>query len=73
MASAPFIQLAIGAVDGSNASFQTIDDYIPGTVVPFLNGQEVIPSKMTEVPPNTFVLQFPPAVGDVVSVYYVRV
>lgn len=63
-----------GAINGSNATFTTAHDFVPGQVVVRVNGlgQEII-SDFQTVGTRTITLNVSPGVGEKVQVDYKRV
>lgn len=65
------IEEAIGVVDGVNYTFFTTSAYVPNSVRYWLNGQLLLPDRLTEIDPLTgeVLLETTPAlyVGDVVQ------
>lgn len=67
----PRHELLAGDVDGVNRVFATALDYVPGSLVPILNGQTVLEQGFAEQPPRGVQLEYPPKPGDQVVAYYV--
>lgn len=61
-----------GAIDGVNQDYTTAQDYQPGTLMIYYNGNRLrITTDYTETGSNTFHLTFVPQVGDSLIVDYI--
>jgi hypothetical protein len=67
------IQVAAGAVNGTNTIFSVSVPYVAGTTQIFLNGHAKVSSfadGWTELGGNKIQMKVAPEVGDVVQVYF---
>ena len=68
-----FSETPIGVVDGTNTVFLTTNSYTTGKTYLYKNGQQlVIPADYTESDDKEITFVFPPIVGDVLFIQYVR-
>lgn len=68
-----FGETPAGAIDGSNATFTTAFDFVPGKIVVFLNGllQKIVTHYNTSGT-TTILFNDSPHVGDIVEVNYIK-
>lgn len=71
--AAAVLEPVIGAVNGSNRDFRTASQYVPGTLVVFLNGLALAADTddgWIELGGNRFRMKTAPFAADAVQVYY---
>jgi hypothetical protein len=68
-----YAEALIGVVDGVNTVFNTTYSYQATKTYPYKNGQQQIaPADYTESADKEITFTFPPKVGDVLFIQYIR-
>ena len=65
----------IGAINGVNVNFNTIGNYVAGTIQIYKNGLRLTPgfgNDFTEAGLNLVIMEEPPLLGDVFLVDYIK-
>lgn len=65
-------ETAIGAIDGVNTTYATLNPYESGNLGVLYNGIELDPDTITELNSTTYRLSFAPTLGDRVQSFYVE-
>jgi hypothetical protein len=64
-----------GPVDGNNVTFQTINEFVPGSISVYLNGlkqREGLDNDFVFIDNNTIAMNNPPLAGDVLVCDYTK-